>query len=429
MSPLSLSRLRIEEDKLERLSFADLQKTLTMFSENTVKRSWEEYLHRFTRLCRTNSLPTHRWAALLYSRLDGTALRTVESDVPDDRLGDFDSLKEALNREFIKERKREEAEIHLEHRTQKDGENVEEYGKELTKLALKAYPNSPDEQAKEVIRRLRRGLAESRLRARLVDFIGNKPRATVSEIIDHLAIEDPLMAPMADQKDTATNPSSAFHAHTGCVCHYCYNRHASSSVDEGSSDATAETDDSELMAWIAKKNQKSKKSNKGKQVSTEAPKSKVDNGSTKTGPEPNASAFDSALRKFQSLFDQQKKQIAENTTLIKQLQEQIAGKGLPTSNSGSATPQTTQRSGFGGSNNAPNQWRSAKGGNNNWNQGRRGPKSTDTCHKCGGKGHWARGCAKHGTYMLCEHCGPGQDCLFCPGEGDCSLDSNVSQGN
>ena len=118
---------------------------------------------------------------------------TESSDGPRSAEGEEgDDFVAALAHEFIGACDREEAEALFEQRTQNSDEEVRDFAKSLKTFAKRAYPTDPVQREVMLKRQLKKGLTDLQCVSRLLDYELQHPDCRFDQLVDYLALHDPL---------------------------------------------------------------------------------------------------------------------------------------------------------------------------------------------------------------------------------------------
>ena len=385
-------------DRDDVLSYQEVQKSLPKFSAPTTARSWEQYLRRVEKALRDNNIPRHRWASLLYSKLEGEAEKAV-AGLSEAALDDWDDLVGALNKKFVKPRDREQAHVLLEQRVQGKEESVEQFGNALADLALKAFPNQPERMRTEVTRRLQVGLILPASRSRLKDFLRSAeswPRPpTMEDILDELIEHDPSVDPMG--KFTG-NEQFSVNVVQNAVPPPNANAGANNS-NAGAGEAFAVRNQSGNAQpgknWSRNQKKRAKLKAKGgggqqQQQNNQQAANQRSEGQNKA-----------ANQNFQNSSNQQPGNSANlfSDKVLDQLAQKIMSKLNQFSGRGGQAPNSGPRR-----NDGKNQFAGNKPGYSGFKKQANGQSRSRACHRCGRLGHWKRQCTAKIGHVLCIDC-------------------------
>ena len=116
----------------------DIAYSIATFEEPSPDLTCDEYLRYFKNMMKTNCVAKDQWAGLLYSRLRGRALQSVQELDP--VTDPYDKLINAIVREFTGAWAQSEAEDMLSSRVQNPDEEVSDFAKSLKAYARTAFP-------------------------------------------------------------------------------------------------------------------------------------------------------------------------------------------------------------------------------------------------------------------------------------------------
>ena len=380
------------------LSFSDVQKSLPKFGAPTTARTWESYISRVNKAIRDNDIPYHRWASLLYSKLEGEAEKCANT-LSEEAQDDFEALCDALKKKFVKPRAREQAHCLMEKRYQKKGETIEQFATALCELALQAFPEDLEMRRDVILRRLNVGLGHYSARSRLKDYLTDQRRQgilrpPIEDIIDELSWHDPGVDPTGRPVEHEDSQFLLGNGETQTASEV----HANPSSDANAY-AVGGGNNSQGGGANRKRNNRKKGKNKSNDNSSGTGQQSGDqtqnqNNAAMNYNQPKANTGASSTSGQRSAgIDYEK--------LAVELMKRMGGTSVPATLapevSGVARPQVQPQ------NRKPafrqNQNRTGAGTTGNRTTGRWGP-----CHRCGKHGHWRAQCTAPEGHSLCVDC-------------------------
>ena len=201
---LSQSRMSVHK-----LTYSDVVRTISVFRDQSAYQSWDNYWAKFEMTLENSVVPKEEWGQLLYLKIEGPASAHLQGLTPGERKN-YLVIVEQLDAIYNADRVREAAENKLDDRKQLESETLEEFVTALKKMAYTAYPNQPERQRAEIVRRMRRGICEQ-LQSHLISYTYTHPKCSVSELLNYLALhekpvsETQIMQVYSDESDESLN--------------------------------------------------------------------------------------------------------------------------------------------------------------------------------------------------------------------------------